>query len=135
VAKEREEKATAALEGHHRHPHGQVQRRQGWHQGAQKLDHSKSQTRHSSFPESDQYFCNWELVRQAIQDSATVQFRRLGSSSTRLSFDTLLHDRATNAWVVGASTDDVSTLSSMGGMVWTMGSTTDALPSGIVRTF
>jgi hypothetical protein len=36
---------------------------------------------------------------------------------------------------VGASTDDVSTLSYMGGVVRTMGTTADALPLGMIRTY
>jgi hypothetical protein len=43
---------------HLRHPHGQVQRRQGWHQGSQKLDHPESHTGQSGFPESGQYLCS-----------------------------------------------------------------------------
>jgi hypothetical protein len=42
----------------------------------------------------------------------------------------LLPGRATNAGAVGASTDDVSTLSSLGRVVWTMGAAADALPLG-----
>jgi hypothetical protein len=50
-------------QGHLRHPHGQVPRRQGRHQGAQKLDHPEYQTGHSSLPESGHYFCSMELVQ------------------------------------------------------------------------
>jgi hypothetical protein len=70
-----------------------------------------------------------------ISDSTAAKFKRSGTSSTRLSFGTLLPDWATNTWAVGASVDDVSTLSSLGGVVQTVGSTADALPSGMVRTF
>jgi hypothetical protein len=68
-----------------------------------------------------------------ISDIAALKFRRSGSSSARLSFDALLPGQATNAWAMGASADDVDTLSSLGGVVWTMGTTTDALPPGKVR--
>jgi hypothetical protein len=51
-----------------------------------------------------------------------------------LSFDALLLSRASNAWTVGASNDDVSTLSTLGGVVQIGGTTTDALPPGMVRT-
>jgi hypothetical protein len=60
-----------------------------------------------------------------------AKFRRLGSPSAGLPSDTVLLGRATNAWAIGASADDVSTL---GGMVRSMGSTTDALLAGMVRT-
>jgi hypothetical protein len=84
------------------------------HQGVQKSDYSEYQTGHSGFPESDQQFCNWELIRQMISDSTAVKFRRLGSSLIRLSSSVLPSSRATNAWAVGASANDVSTLSSLG---------------------
>jgi hypothetical protein len=87
------------------------------------------------FPKSDQHLCSREFIRQMISDSATSNFRRSGSSSTRLSYDTLLPDRATNAWAVGASIDDVSTLSSLGGVVWAMGATTNAPPPRMVRIY
>jgi hypothetical protein len=63
-----------------------------------------------------------------------VEFRRLGPRSKGISFVALLPDRATNVRTVGASTDDVSILSTLGRVVWTLGSTTDALPPGMVRT-
>jgi hypothetical protein len=46
----------------------------------------------------------------------------------------LLHARAANARVVGASADHVPTLSTLSGVVWTVGSADDALPPGMVRT-
>jgi hypothetical protein len=36
---------------------------------------------------------------------------------------------------MGASTDDVCTLSTLDGVVWIMDSTADAIPPGMVRTF
>jgi hypothetical protein len=111
-----------------------MSQRQGRHQGPQKLDHPESQTGQSGFPESGQHICSWELIRQAISNPTIAKFRRLGSLSPRLSSGALLSDRATNAWVVGTSADDVSTLSSLGGVVRSMGATTDALPPEMVRT-
>jgi hypothetical protein len=70
-----------------------------------------------------------------ILDHAVTKFRRLGSSIARLSSSALLSGQATNAWAMGASTDDVSTLSFLGGVVWTMDTTTDALLPVIVRTY
>jgi hypothetical protein len=70
-----------------------------------------------------------------ISDSTVVKFRRSRPSLARLSSGTLLPGRATNAWAVGAFTNDVSTLSSLGGVVRIVGSTTDALPSRMARTF
>jgi hypothetical protein len=58
----------------------------------------------------------------------------MGASPPRLSSDASLSGRATNAWVMGASADDVPTLSSLDGVVRSMGTTTDALPPGMVRT-
>jgi hypothetical protein len=72
--------------------------------------------------------------RQMISDPAVAKFRRTGSSSARLSSGALLLGRATNAWIVGTFTDDVSALSSLGGVVQTMSSATDALPPRMVRT-
>jgi hypothetical protein len=69
-----------------------------------------------------------------ISDPTAAKFRRSGLSSARLSSDTLFLGRATNAWAVGTSVDDVSALSSLGGVVGTMGSVTDALSPGMVRT-
>jgi hypothetical protein len=88
----------------------------------------------SDFPGSDQYFCNRKLVQQPIQDAAATKFRRAGSSSTRASSDALLLDWATNAWVVGASADDVFTLSTLDKVVRSMDSATNALPPVMVRT-
>jgi hypothetical protein len=65
-----------------------------------------------------------------ILDSIVTKFKRPGSSSVKLSSDVLLPGWATNAGAVGASTDDVSTLSSLGRVVRTMGATADALPLG-----
>jgi hypothetical protein len=62
-----------------------------------------------------------------ISDSAVSKFRVSELSSARLSSGALLLDRATNAWAVRISVDDVSTL---GGVVRIMGSTADALPPG-----
>jgi hypothetical protein len=69
-----------------------------------------------------------------ILDSTAVKFRRLGSSSVGLPSGTLLPSRATNAWAVGASADDVSTLSTLGELVGTVGSAADALPHWMIRT-
>jgi hypothetical protein len=65
-----------------------------------------------------------------ISDSAVSKFRVSELSSARLSSGALLLDRATNAWAVRISVDDVSTLSSLGGVVRIMGTTADALPPG-----
>jgi hypothetical protein len=65
-----------------------------------------------------------------ISDPTTATFRRSRASPLRLSSSTLLSDQATNAWAVGASTDDVPTLSTLGGVVRSMGATTDALHPG-----
>jgi hypothetical protein len=51
-----------------------------------------------------------------------------------LSSDASLLSRATNAWAVGAFADGVTTLSTLDRVVWTVGSTTDALPPRMVRT-
>jgi hypothetical protein len=48
-----------------------------------------------------------------------------------LSSDALLPSRATNAWAMGTSTDDVSTL---GGVVRSVGSAADALSPRMVQT-
>jgi hypothetical protein len=69
-----------------------------------------------------------------ISNSTAVKFRRSGSLSARLSSTALLFGRVANAWVMGTSADDVSTLSSLSGVVRIMGGTTDALPPGMVRT-
>jgi hypothetical protein len=70
-----------------------------------------------------------------ISDSAASKFRRSESSSTRLSSGALLPVWATTDWAVEAFTDDVLALSSLGGVVQTMGATaTDALSPVMVRT-
>jgi hypothetical protein len=46
----------------------------------------------------------------------------------------LTFGQATNAWAVGASADDVPTLSFLGEEVRSTGATIDALPPGMVRT-
>jgi hypothetical protein len=69
-----------------------------------------------------------------ISDSIASRFRRLGSSSARLSYSTLFLGQATNAWAMETSTDDVSTLSSLGGVVRTMGIATNALQPRMIRT-
>jgi hypothetical protein len=38
-------------------------------------------------------------------------------------------------WAMGTSADDVPALSTLGRVVWTMGSTIDAFPPGMVRTY
>jgi hypothetical protein len=119
--------------GHLRHSHGQVQGRQGRHHGAQKLDQPKYQTGQFGFPELGQHFYSQKLIRQTISNSTAAKFIRSGLSLTKLSFSTLLPDRATNAWAVGSSVDDVSTLSFLGEVIRAVGSTTDALPFGVVR--
>jgi hypothetical protein len=88
----------------------------------------------SGFPVSGKYFCARKLVQQPIQDTVTTKFKRSGSSSTGASFDTLLLDRATNVWAVGPFSDDVSALSTLGGVVRPMDSTTDAHLPGMIRT-
>jgi hypothetical protein len=135
MVEERGGQATTLPKGHLRHPPGQVQGKQCRHQGVQKLDHPKPQIGQSGFPESSQQICSHELIRKAISDLTTTKFRRSGVSPPRLSFDASLSGRATNAWVVGASTDDVPTLSSLGGVVRSMGATTSALPPGMVRAY
>jgi hypothetical protein len=50
-------------------------------------------------------------------------------------FDALSPGRTANAEIVGTSSNDVSTLSTLGEMVQTMGSTADALSLGVVGTF
>jgi hypothetical protein len=56
-----------------------------------------TKTRPFGFPRSGQYFCDRKLIQQPIQGTATVKFRRSGSSSTEASSGTLLPDRNTNA--------------------------------------
>jgi Zn-dependent M28 family amino/carboxypeptidase len=64
-----------------------------------------------------------------------MKFIRSGSSSARLSSDALLPSQATNVWAVGASADDVSTLSTLGRVVRNLGVTADALPPRMVKTY
>jgi hypothetical protein len=61
-----------------------------------------------------------------------AKFKRTWPSSKGLSSDASLPSQATNAWTLGASDDDVSTL---GGVVQTVDSTNDALSPGIVRVY
>jgi hypothetical protein len=75
-----------------------------------------------------------ELVRQMISDSVVLKFRRLGSSLVRLSSGVLLPSQVTNAYAVGTSVNDVSTLSSLDGVVRTIDATNDALPPEMVKT-
>jgi hypothetical protein len=63
-----------------------------------------------------------------------TKFRRLGSSSERVSFGTLLPGRATNVWAMGVYADDVSAMSTLGRVVWTLGSTADAFSPRMVKT-
>jgi hypothetical protein len=88
----------------------------------------------TDFPRSGQYFCGRKLIQLIIQDTATAKFRRSGSSSIRASFGALLPNWAINAWAVEASTDDVSPLSTLGGLVRSVDSATDALSPRMVRT-
>jgi hypothetical protein len=69
-----------------------------------------------------------------ISNSIAPKFRSSRSSSARVSSGTLLPSWATNVWAVGASEDDVPTLSYLGGVVWTMDTVTNALPPRMVRT-
>jgi hypothetical protein len=126
--------ATTSPKGHLQHPPGQVQGRQGRRQGARKSDHPESQIGQSGFPESGQHICSWELVRQVVSNPTIAAFIRLGASPLRLSSGAPLFCRATNAWAVGASADDVPTLFSLGGVVRSMGATTNALPLRMVST-
>jgi hypothetical protein len=70
-----------------------------------------------------------------ILDSTAIEFRRSRLLSIGLSSGALLSIRATNAWAVGASVDDVSTMSSMGGVVQTVGPTANALPPRMDMTY
>jgi hypothetical protein len=88
----------------------------------------------SGFPRSGQYFYDRKLVQQSVQDTTVTKFRRSGSSSTRASSDALLPNQITNAWAVGASTDDVSVLSTLDEVVQSMDSAANALPPRMVRT-
>jgi hypothetical protein len=134
MVEERGEQATVAPKGNIQHPDDQVQGWQGRHQGSQKSEHLEYPVGQSGFPESGQHLYSQEFIQQMVSDSTTSNFRRSGSSSTRLSSGALLPGWATNVWAMGASADDVSTLSSLGGVVRTMGTATDALPPGTVAT-
>jgi hypothetical protein len=70
-----------------------------------------------------------------ISDSAASKVRRSESLSAGVSSGALLPSGATNVWVVGASANDVPALSSLGRMVRTVDTTTDALPPRMVRTY
>jgi hypothetical protein len=70
-----------------------------------------------------------------ISESIALKFRRLRLLSARLSSSFLLPSQATNAQTMGASADDVPALSSLCGVVWSMGTTIDALPPGMVGTY
>jgi hypothetical protein len=65
-----------------------------------------------------------------IKYTAVTEFRRLGSSLEGVSYGTLSPYWATNVETVGASTDDVPTLPTLGWMVLTMGSTANAFSLG-----
>jgi hypothetical protein len=88
----------------------------------------------SDFSELGQYFCGRKIIRRSIQDTDVTKFRRLGSSSAGASSGALLPDRVINAWVVGASVDDVFVLSTLERVVRSMDSATNALPPEVVKT-
>jgi hypothetical protein len=100
-----------------------------------RLTSGVAKTGPSGFPESGKYFYGSKLVRQPIQVTAMTKFRSLESSSIGVSSGILLLDRATNAWAMGASTDDVPALSSLDRVVRAMDTTTDALSPRMVRTY
>jgi hypothetical protein len=52
-----------------------------------------------------------------------------------LPFDALLLGHATNAWAARASANDVSALSTLGGVVWTLDSAADVLPPRMARAY
>jgi hypothetical protein len=64
-----------------------------------------------------------------------TKFRTSELSSIGASSGVLLPDRATNAWAMGASADDVLALSSIGRVVRAMDTTTNALSPRMVRTY
>jgi hypothetical protein len=70
-----------------------------------------------------------------ISDSAVSKVRRSESPSAGVSSSALVPSGATNAWAMGASAGDVHALSSLGRMVRTVDTTTDALPPRMVRTY
>jgi hypothetical protein len=61
--------------------------------------------------------------------------QKVGSVTTKIMIQCLTFLWATNAWAVRLSTDDVPTLSSLGGVVQSMGATTDILPPGMVKIY
>jgi hypothetical protein len=131
--KKNERKSHNSAQIHFRHPHGKVQERQGRCHEAQKSDHPISQTGPSGFPRLGQYLCSRQYVHQVIQDTIAAKFKRLGSSSKGVSYGALLPVWATNAGTMGASTDDVSALSTLGRVVRALDSTAQALLPGMVR--
>jgi hypothetical protein len=86
-----------------------------------------------SFPGSGKYLYSRELIQQAIQDTATVKFRRVGPSSKGVLSGALLSGWVTNVGTVGAS-NHVSALFALGRVVWALYSTSNALSPGMVRT-
>jgi hypothetical protein len=94
-----------------------------------------TKTRSSGFPGSSQYFYSRKLVWQPIQDTTMTKYRRSRSSLIGALFDALLSDRATNAWAMGTSVDDVFALSTLDGVVWFMDSAIDALTLKMVKIF
>jgi hypothetical protein len=101
MVEERGEQATVAPKGNIRHPDDQVQGWQGRHQGSQKSEHLEYPAGQSGFPESGQHLYSQEFIQQMVSDSTTSNFRRSGSSSTRLSSGALLPGWATNVWAMG----------------------------------
>jgi hypothetical protein len=73
-------------------------------------------------------------IQQVIQNTTAAEFRSLGLSSKGVSSDALLPGQATNVGTMGASADDEPALPTLGGVVWIVGSTSDAPPPGMVRT-
>jgi hypothetical protein len=100
----------------------------------ERLTSGVTKIRPSGFPGSCQYFYGRKPIQQSIQNTVVTKFRRSGSSSTGASSDALLLNRATNAWVVGASADDVFSLFTLDGVVRSMDSVANALPPEMVRT-
>jgi hypothetical protein len=60
---------------------------------------------------------------------------KVGIVIIKIIIQCLTFQSSINGWAVGASVGDVPTLSSLGRVVRTMGSTADALPPGMVRTY
>jgi hypothetical protein len=88
----------------------------------------------SCFSRSCQYFYGRKLVQPTIHDTTTAKFRRSVSLSTGVSSGALPPDRATNAQVVGASTDNVSALSTLDGVVRSVDSGTNVFSPRVART-